>query len=104
MLSRTLVAVAVSAAFVLAGASGATAAVNFDGSPGTSAAPATLGPYSMTAFPSDERANGTAVSTISGPLGDVSLGTDATKHEIGWAGRPGATATAAPLPGLRRQR
>ncbi len=59
----------------------------FDGSPGTGAPLATLGPYSMTPFPEDSRDEFDMVSDVPGPAGD--LGFDrALSHrriESGWA-------------------
>jgi hypothetical protein len=50
-------------------ASAARAAVVFDGSPGTAAPPATLGPYTMTPFANDARPVLADVSSVPSPLG-----------------------------------
>jgi len=69
-------------------ASAARAAVVFDGSPGTAAPPATLGPHTMTPFASDARPVLADVSSVPSPLGG-SLGfTPALNHRTignGWA-------------------
>jgi hypothetical protein len=46
-------------------------ALVFDGSPGTGAPPATLGPYTMTAFGADPRAISVQVSDIVDPAGTI---------------------------------
>jgi uncharacterized repeat protein (TIGR01451 family) len=56
-------------AFVVIPASPAAAAGVFDGSPGTNAPPSTLGPFTMTPFAPDTRANGACVTTFTGPTG-----------------------------------
>lgn|GEM_PF-3495826 len=53
------------------------AQIVFDGSPGTSAPPATLGPFTMMSFPTDTRADFTNVTTVPGPNGDITF-SDAT--------------------------
>nr|QNO56578.1 hypothetical protein DBGJEDGB_00010 [Methanosarcinales archaeon ANME-1 ERB7] len=66
----------------------ASAGVVFDGSPGTAAPPATLGPYTMTQFPADPTSLGTVLSSIPSPLGG-SLGFigDVKHYRVGsgWA-------------------
>jgi hypothetical protein len=52
-------------------ASAARAAVVFDGSPGTAAPPATLGPHTMTPFASDARPVLADVSSVPSPLGGI---------------------------------
>jgi hypothetical protein len=47
------------------------AAVIFDGSPGTGPPPATLGPYQITPFPNDPRAEFTVTNFAPGPTGLV---------------------------------
>lgn len=72
---RLVFAVAASlATFTLAGVSTAAASgtINFDGSPGTGAPPATLGPYTMRQFTADPQSFGT-VAGVSGPTGDVTF-------------------------------
>ena len=63
------------------------AGINFDGSPGTAAPPATLGGYTMVPFGDDTRAVPGSVTTVPGPDGDVTF--EATKGHadipIGWA-------------------
>jgi hypothetical protein len=45
----------------------------FDGSPGTGAPPATLGPYTMQPFAADPTAEGTLESEVTGPTGPISF-------------------------------
>jgi hypothetical protein len=52
----------------LVAAPAAEAGIVFDGSPGTSAPPATLGPYTMTPFAPDNRPYGNKVYTVPSPL------------------------------------
>ena len=75
-LVRRVIAVSLAVCASLAFSAGsASAAVTFDGSPGTGPPPATLGPYTMTSFPAtDSRTPFTTVTTIPSPLGgDVGL-------------------------------
>lgn len=53
----------------------------FDGSPGTGAPPATLGPYQMQTFAADSSAEGTDESQITGPTGTVTFDS-ALKHDL----------------------
>jgi len=55
----------------------------YDGSPGTDAPPATLGPYTMTPFAPDTRDLFIDVTTIPSPLGDVQLSPAANHRRIG---------------------
>jgi hypothetical protein len=61
--------------------------ITFDGSPGTEAPPATLGPYTMTPFAPDDRALGNVVSDVSGPTGTVGFTPSLTHARVGsgWA-------------------
>lgn len=60
----------------------ASAGINFDGTPGTAAPPATLGPYTMMPFPADPTPELTILSSIPSPLGG-SLGfTGDVDHRI----------------------
>jgi hypothetical protein len=60
--------------------------ITFDGSPGTGPPPATLGPYTMTAFGPDGRPNGT-VSDVPGPPGTIGFSPSLTHTQVGvgWA-------------------
>jgi hypothetical protein len=60
--------------------------IAFDGSPGTAAPPATLGPYTMTPFGNDGRADGT-VSGVPDPAGTIGFSPSLshTKVGVGWA-------------------
>ena len=53
----------------------------FDGSPGTGAPPATLGPYTMQAFPADPTAEGTIESQVTGPTGAITFD-PALQHDL----------------------
>lgn len=64
----SLLTVAVLGGVGLVAAPAAEAGIVFDGSPGTSAPPATLGPYSMTPFAPDTRPYGNTVMTVPSPL------------------------------------
>jgi arylsulfatase A-like enzyme len=81
----TLAAVALLAG---AKASPAPAAITFDGSPGASAPPPTLGPYAMTPFPDDPRPDDADVLDVpNGPTGAL-LFSHAMRHSSigdGWA-------------------
>jgi hypothetical protein len=56
----------------------------FDGSPGTAAPPANLGPYAMTAFHADPTPNFTPVSSVASPLGGVvTFDHDLDKRAVG---------------------
>jgi hypothetical protein len=59
--------------------------IAFDGSPGTAAPPATLGPYTMTPFGNDGRADGT-VSGVPDPAGTIGFSPSLshTKVGVGW--------------------
>ncbi len=61
--------------------------IAFDGSPGTAAPPATLGPYTMTAFGPDGRPLGETVSNVTGPGGTVGFSPSLTHVRVGqgWA-------------------
>jgi hypothetical protein len=74
------------AAFALC-ATTLSANVYYDGTPGTSAPPATLGGYSMTSFGNDARAVFTNVSSVTGPTGDVAFDPSLSHRKIGngWA-------------------
>jgi hypothetical protein len=60
---------------------------SFDGTPGTDAPPATLGPYTMLPFALDTRELQSDVTTIPGPTGDLTLSSSASHRQIGsgWA-------------------
>jgi hypothetical protein len=60
--------------------------VIFDGTPGTGAPPAKLGPYTMTPFAADDTPVGTVESKISGPTGTISVdpGLDHLTVGDGW--------------------
>ncbi|HVK40077.1 MAG TPA: hypothetical protein VNA88_16215 [Candidatus Kapabacteria bacterium] len=79
-LLTTLAALALSATTLSAN-------VYFDGSTGTSAPPATLGGYTMTAFDDDTRDLFDDVSSVAGPTGDVGFSPDLNHRSIGsgWA-------------------
>jgi Ca2+-binding RTX toxin-like protein len=83
---RGCASVAVAAGFALTPAV-ADAAVVFDGSPGTGAPPATLGGYTMTAFPDDTRPEFDPVTTVPGPTGDLVFGAPHNHRDVGssWA-------------------
>src|SRR5262245_24747122 len=90
VLARVAAVIAVLAGLVVVSnaPAGAVPTITFDGSPGTAAPPATLGPYTMTAFPADGRPIGAAVTTVPSPLGgDVGLSPAASHRRIGagWA-------------------
>lgn len=59
----------------------------FDGSPGTNAPPATLGPYTMQPFPADPTAEGTAETQVTGPTGPITFDSALTHDLVGsdWA-------------------
>lgn len=66
----------------------ARAAVVFDGSPGTGPPPATLGPYTMTAFPADPQPLFTDVSSVAAPTGgSVGFSPSLNHRQVGagWA-------------------
>lgn len=71
---RTLVALTAVAALVGAGASTASAAVNFDSSPGSGPPPAKLGPYTMTKLSNDTRPQMSMVSSVDSSLGSIRFG------------------------------
>jgi hypothetical protein len=60
-------ALVVSLGLLGVGVASAQAAVIFNGAPGSGAPPATLGPYTMTPFPTDTRTQGSTVSSIPAP-------------------------------------
>src|SRR5207237_981057 len=66
-------------------------AVTFDGSPGTGAPPATLGGYTMTAFPGDPAADSASVTSAPAPNGTLSFDqtvthrSDASTFGGGWS-------------------
>jgi hypothetical protein len=71
------------------GESCVTPEITFDGSPGTGAPPATLGPYNMTAFGADPQPlnNGPVVTSVNDPAGTIGF-TPALNHSRvgnGWA-------------------
>ena len=59
----------------------------FDGSPGTVAPPATLGPYTMQAFGTDPTAEGTIESQVTGPTGTIDFDSPLQHDLVGdyWA-------------------
>lgn len=61
--------------------------LSFDGSPGTGAPPATLGPYTMTAFGSDARPEFESVSSVADPAGTIGFSPPLTHLTVpsGWA-------------------
>jgi hypothetical protein len=61
----------VAAPLGMTAASAAPSPIVFSGGPGTSAPPATLGPYSMTPFGADTQAVGATVSSATGPTGSL---------------------------------
>jgi len=72
--SAVLLACALSVVLVPLGAVAASAApspIVFSSAPGTSAPPATLGPYSMAPFAPDSQAAGATVSSVAGPTGSL---------------------------------
>ena len=79
------------ALFVFAVAGTGTAFANggifFDGSPGTGAPPATLGPYTMTPFGPDPQLLSTDVGGVAGPTGPISFGAPMQHLQVGngWA-------------------
>jgi len=61
--------------------------IAYDGSPGTSAPPATLGPYTMQPFPADPRPTSIDVLDVEGPCGVVEFDIPLSHRKIGsgWA-------------------
>jgi hypothetical protein len=59
----------------------------FDGSPGTAAPPATLGPYTMTSFGPDPQPVGATVTGVSDPAGTIGFAPPLTHSTVGngWA-------------------
>ena len=55
----------------------------FDGSPGTSAPPATLGPFTMTSFAADARPVPGDVTDVAGPTGSLGFGAPVSHVRIG---------------------
>jgi hypothetical protein len=64
-----LVALVAGVTGLTAGVARAAPAIHVDTSPGTAAPPATLGPYTMAAFPADPQPTGTFVSGVAAPTG-----------------------------------
>ena len=60
-----------------------TPVIHFDGTPGTSAPPRTLGPYTMTPFASDSRAIGANVSDVTLPNGTMTFSPGVDHFTIG---------------------
>jgi hypothetical protein len=85
---RSLLAFVACLMVMLGVVASASAAVVFDGSPGTAAPPAMLGPYTMTPFSPDARPDFTMVSTVPGPLGDITFGAPQVLAGVGsaWVG------------------
>jgi len=74
--------IAVSMLFILAGPASAT--IIFYNTPGTTAPPATLGPYTMTPFGDDARTLGNLVSSVPSPVGgNVGFIADLTHAKVG---------------------
>ncbi|MCZ7554853.1 MAG: T9SS type A sorting domain-containing protein [Bacteroidia bacterium] len=65
------------------------AQIVFDGSPGTAAPPATLGPYTMMTFPADPRPDFTNLTTVTGPNGDVIFDQNMLRATPGVSWNPG---------------
>lgn len=86
-LARSVLAVILLAGLFLSGAVPAVHAIGhaiFDGSPGTGAPLATLGPYTMTPFGADARPAGyTPVTTVPGPTGDLIFDREAGHAIVG---------------------
>jgi hypothetical protein len=84
---RCAIAGLVAGALLAVGAGPASAAIVFNGAPGTGAPPTTLGPYSMTPFANDTRANAGDVSDTPTPLGNVTYDNPMRHVEVGagWA-------------------
>jgi hypothetical protein len=81
---RYLLSVAIGVGVLLSvGVGNASAAVVFDGSPGTSAPPATLGGYTMSAFGADPAAHPSLVTTAPGPTGNVTFDEALTHAKVG---------------------
>ncbi len=61
--------------------------LSFDGSPGTGPPPATLGPYTMTAFGPDSRPEGESVDGVSDPAGTIGFSPDLSHRRVpnSWA-------------------
>src|SRR4051794_26982167 len=86
-LSRALLIFSTFAALFAVNAGAASAGLVFNGSPGTGAPPATLGPYSMTPFPASATPLFVDVGGVAGPAGGISF-TPALNHlriGSGWA-------------------
>jgi hypothetical protein len=77
----------VSTTFTCAGTSCTEGEIVFDGSPGTAAPPATLGPYTMTPFGLDAQTIGANVTGVSGPAGTIGFSPVLNHDRIGqgWA-------------------
>ena len=95
ILFRSALALMLLFGFLLSGAvpvAVASSDVTFDGSPGTAAPPATLGPYTMTPFPADPRPAGwgAIVTSVPGPTGDLQFDREAhhaivSTHWLTWS-------------------
>jgi hypothetical protein len=84
--TNTTSGTSVNTSFNCAGTACTKGVIAFDGSPGSTAPPATLGPYSMTAFGSDPQGLG-QVSGVSAPAGTIAF-TPSLNHVLvgqGWA-------------------
>jgi hypothetical protein len=77
----------VNTSFNCAGTTCTKGVIAFDGSPGSAAPPATLGPYSMTAFGLDPQALSAQVSGVSDPAGAIAFAPSLAHVRIGtgWA-------------------
>ncbi len=76
--------------FLLASAASTmNAQIVFDGSPGTAAPPATLGPFSMIPFPLDARPSLSNYTNVPGPNGDVLFNIPMNKRIPGVSWTPG---------------
>lgn len=77
----------ISETFDCTGSECTTGEIFFDGSPGTAAAPATLGGYSMVPFGADSQALGISVPGVTDPAGAISFAPALTHASVGngWA-------------------
>jgi hypothetical protein len=71
----------------------ASAGIVFDGSPGSAAPPATLGPYAMTAFGLDPQPEFEVVPSVVDPAGTVGFAPSLFIFASASVGRPGVTDT-----------
>jgi Ca2+-binding RTX toxin-like protein len=78
---KSLLPLAAAVCALAASAAPASAAVVFDGSPGTAAPPSTLGPFTMTGFPADGRPEFSSVTDVTGPTGTVGF-SPALDHRV----------------------